>query len=138
MNSRISRVVSPRSGAALGNPRVVLRRIPLPGNIRALRARMLFPSRDRRRPAGELASRILSRADVAFEVHHDSEGRLFIGLGLTREGQPAAGGKVFTFELTPKFTRREAEMLVNVLNGCVMHLGMVAGADLQGRESDHP
>jgi hypothetical protein len=65
---------------------------------------------------GDHPSQLISPAEVTFEARQDSEGRLVIGLVLTREGRPAAGDKVFTFNLVPDLTPPEVDDLVEVLN----------------------
>jgi hypothetical protein len=80
-------------------------------------------------------TQIISPAEVTFEARQDSEGRLVIGLVLTREGRPAAGDKVFTFDLVPDLTPPEVDALVDALNRCVTHLGMaVPGGEDTDRE----
>ncbi len=69
-------------------------------------------------------TRTVSRAEVTFEARQDSEGRFFIGLVLTRDGRPAAGGRLFTFDLVPELTPQGVEALVEALNQCITHLGM--------------
>jgi hypothetical protein len=73
-------------------------------NLRALRTRVVDPGRVRRTPEVIMTSQIISPAEVTFEARQDSEGRLVIGLVLTREGRSAAGDKVFTFDLVPDLT----------------------------------
>jgi hypothetical protein len=72
---------------------------------------------------------LISPAEVTFEARQDSEGRPFIGLVLTREGKPAAGDKLFTFNLTPDLTPAEVDALVDALNRCITHLGMAVPGD---------
>jgi len=66
----------------------------------------------------------VSRAEVTFAARQDSEGRFFIGLILTNNGRPAAGDRLFTFDLVPELTPAKLETLVEVLNQCITHLGM--------------
>ena len=71
-----------------------------------------------------MTNRIMSRAEVTFEVRQDSEGRPFVGLILTKDGKPAAGDRLFTFDVLPELAPEEIETLVDVLNRCITHLGM--------------
>ncbi len=105
----------------------MIRRILRRGNLRALR--MTLPGRPRRGQGADVKSPSASRAEVAFETRQDRDGRPFIGLVLTRDGKPAAGGKVFTFHVAPNLTPEEIEMLVQALNRCVTHLGMADAED---------
>jgi hypothetical protein len=71
-----------------------------------------------------VTSRTVSRAEVTFEARQDSEGCFFIALVLTKNGRPAAGDRLFTFDLVRELAPREIEALVEALNRCITHLGM--------------
>ncbi len=76
-----------------------------------------------------MTGRATNRVEVTFAVREDEAGRPFIALLLTREGQPAAGERLFTFDLAPDLEADEVEMLVQALNRCITHLGMAVPED---------
>jgi hypothetical protein len=103
-------------------------------DLRTLRVRILVPNRKRTLEVN-VTGRTISRTEAAFKARQDSEGRLVIGLVLTREGRSAAGDKVFTFDLVPDLTPPEVDALVDALNRCVTDLGMaVPGSQDTDRE----
>ena len=82
-----------------------------------------------------MTQRATNRVEVTFAVREDEAGRPFIALLLTRDGQPAAGERLFTFDLTPDLAAEEVETLVQALNRCITHLGM-AEPEAEGSDDE--
>jgi hypothetical protein len=69
---------------------------------------------------------VTDQTEVAFEVRQHGDGRPYIVLILSREGRPVAlDDRAFTFDLIPNLAIDEASTLVQVLNQCVTHIGMM-------------
>ncbi len=64
----------------------------------------------------------IDRVEVGFQLHEYEDGQPFIALAFSREGQPLnAGGKLFTFDLSPDTPRLEAETIVHLLRRKFTH-----------------
>jgi hypothetical protein len=65
----------------------------------------------------------VDRVEVGFQLHEYEDGQPFIALAFSRDGRPvAAGGKLFTFDLSPDTPRLEAETIVHLLRRKLTHL----------------
>jgi hypothetical protein len=98
---------------------------------KALIRQRLFGAKHEVRVTGQASNRV----EVTFAVREDEAGRPFIALQLTRDGQPAAGERLFTFDLAPDLAADEVEMLVQALNRCITHLGMALPEDESSDEA---
>ena len=64
----------------------------------------------------------VDRVEVGFQLHEYEDGQPFIALTFLRGGEPvAAGGRLFTFELSPDTPRLEAETIVHLLRRKLTH-----------------
>jgi hypothetical protein len=119
----VAPVVRSLSTVTFRKPRIVIRRVSRPGNMRALRARMLI--------RGWQATK--ASAEVLFEVHRNRDGCTAIALRLTHPDGSAASDRVFTLELVPDLRPEVVSTLVGALNQCVRHLSM-AVQDAEGKK----
>ena len=68
------------------------------------------------------------RLEITFQVFQYDDGQPFIALGFTRDGAAlAAGGRLFTLDLSPGTSPIEANTLAHLLRRKVTHLSMTSG-----------
>ena len=68
---------------------------------------------------------LIHRYEVTFEAAEIEQGRSFVTLALSREGQEADQSTLFFFEVAEGMTPQATKRLVQFLNTCIVRFGAV-------------